>query len=344
MMIGISASAYAQETEAFLIGSATPGGWELSNQTAMTVSESDTNIFIYNDTLTAGEFKIKLYAAEEFCDGMWMHPLEAGQSFDSTGAAILVGCADDNPDYKWEVTEAGIYTIEANLSDTTVAITLNSSFQTSYDSLFLVGSATPGGWDLAGQSAFAQAADNEYEFVWEGMLTAGELKIKTYAEEDFCAGEWIHPNTENAPPSATNIEILVGCASSNPDYKWVVSEAETGNYEVTVDIEAMSISFEKLNDSHVEETAAVAGFILAQNYPNPFNPTTNISFTLPRAEQVQLVVYDAMGRRVQTIVNSAVSAGEHSVTFNARGLASGMYIYRLVTSEYTLTKKMSLLK
>ena len=85
-------------------------------------------------------------------------------------------------------------------------------------------------------------------------------------------------------------------------------------------------------------------FNLSQNYPNPFNPTTNISFTVPQAQRVELSVYNMLGQKLSTLVNDRLGAGSHSFTFDAGNLASGVYIYRIVAGNQTETKKMVLLK
>ncbi len=85
-------------------------------------------------------------------------------------------------------------------------------------------------------------------------------------------------------------------------------------------------------------------FELQQNYPNPFNPETNIKFSLPAAGEVQLLVFDAAGRQVSTLINTTMQAGRHEVTFNASGLASGVYFYKLKANGFNDIKKMILIK
>jgi hypothetical protein len=85
-------------------------------------------------------------------------------------------------------------------------------------------------------------------------------------------------------------------------------------------------------------------YTLKQNYPNPFNPTTVISYGLPKAGNVKLVVYDLLGREVKTLVNEFKSAGSYDVTFDASTLASGVYFYRIESGSFTDTKKLTLIK
>ena len=88
-----------------------------------------------------------------------------------------------------------------------------------------------------------------------------------------------------------------------------------------------------------------ASFELSQNYPNPFNPTTLIHFALPSASRVSLKVYSLLGQEVATLVDGVKSAGNFTVQFSARrGIASGMYLYRLEAAGKVAVKKMLILK
>jgi hypothetical protein len=86
------------------------------------------------------------------------------------------------------------------------------------------------------------------------------------------------------------------------------------------------------------------GFALKQNYPNPFNPSTTIEFDLSRGQFASLVIYNTLGQEVATLLNGELTAGSYKVDFNAGQLPSGVYFYKLSTSDFTSVKKMVLTK
>ncbi len=104
--------------------------------------------------------------------------------------------------------------------------------------------------------------------------------------------------------------------------------------------------------SEVNESGIVEEFKLEQNYPNPFNPSTTFKYTIPsviasEAKQSQFVtlkVYDILGNEIATLVNEEKSAGSYEVKFNANGLSSGIYFYKLQTGNFIETRKMNLVK
>ena len=85
-------------------------------------------------------------------------------------------------------------------------------------------------------------------------------------------------------------------------------------------------------------------FALFDNYPNPFNPTTTIEYSIPEASFVELKIYDILGGEVASLVKENKPSGKHSVKFSASNLPSGIYFYRIVSGNFTATKKLILLK
>ncbi|MGV8017399.1 MAG: T9SS type A sorting domain-containing protein [Ignavibacteria bacterium] len=85
-------------------------------------------------------------------------------------------------------------------------------------------------------------------------------------------------------------------------------------------------------------------FKLLDNYPNPFNPSTSLEYEIPEVCFVTLGIYDIRGKEILTLINEKQHKGRYSVSFNAEGLNSGVYFYRLMTEKFCLTKKMVLLK
>lgn len=86
------------------------------------------------------------------------------------------------------------------------------------------------------------------------------------------------------------------------------------------------------------------GFNLGQNYPNPFNPSTTIEYTLPKAQQVRIQLFNLRGQKIKTLYSGKEGAGVHRLSFNAAGLASGVYIYRITAGSFVQQKKMIYLR
>ena len=89
-----------------------------------------------------------------------------------------------------------------------------------------------------------------------------------------------------------------------------------------------------------EFDSAPEAFALHQNYPNPFNPSTTINFNLPQASEVRLTVFNMLGQKVASLVNTKLASGSHSVTWNAQNAASGIYIYKIEADNFQKSMKM----
>jgi hypothetical protein len=97
---------------------------------------------------------------------------------------------------------------------------------------------------------------------------------------------------------------------------------------------------QRLEKLILQQTDVPKEFALSQNFPNPFNPTTVIRYALPTKSFVRLTVYNTLGQVVRVIVNADADAGYHEVEFDASGMASGVYLYRLTAGSYVDTKRL----
>jgi len=140
-----------------------------------------------------------------------------------------------------------------------------------------------------------------------------------------------------------------GTTSQQHNYEYVDQAVVNGvTYEyrlADVDINGVEI----LHDMTVSATPAgtptvPTTYALYQNYPNPFNPITTIGFDIKETGKVTLKIYNLLGREVVTLVNREIPAGSHSITWDASGLASGIYLYQLQAGDYRATKKLVLMK
>lgn len=151
--------------------------------------------------------------------------------------------------------------------------------------------------------------------------------------------------------------LFSATADSAGDFSTSTFELSEGDYITAIATDsnrnssalAASVRIGTVTDVDDKADAVPYAYKLEQNYPNPFNPETQINFSLARASQVDLSVYNVLGRKVTMLINDHMAAGEHSVEwdgtdYTGRTVASGMYLYRLTTDEYSSNRKMLLLK
>jgi hypothetical protein len=138
------------------------------------------------------------------------------------------------------------------------------------------------------------------------------------------------------PGGSTTIRVTLN-AESIPEGTYTGQlNISTNGGNITIPIDFL-VDVEKLSDLPAE-------YFLNQNYPNPFNPTTTIEFSIARTSMVKLKVYDIIGKEVLTLINENKRPGSYKFYFNADGLSSGVYIYRLETNEFIDSKKLIILK
>jgi uncharacterized delta-60 repeat protein len=116
------------------------------------------------------------------------------------------------------------------------------------------------------------------------------------------------------------------------------------SYDNGTGMDIVTIKYSQTIGIQQISTNVPEGFELSQNYPNPFNPVTNINFSIPKSCIVKLTVFDASGRETARLFNGRLSAGKYNYDFDASGLASGIYFYKLESGDFIQTKKMVLIK
>ncbi|HZW38118.1 MAG TPA: T9SS type A sorting domain-containing protein [Ignavibacteriaceae bacterium] len=140
------------------------------------------------------------------------------------------------------------------------------------------------------------------------------------------------------------IGFLQGAGNSNSLKEYHFTDAQVNGTQLQYRLKQIDTDGKTHYTNSVEVKLLPTAFGLTQNYPNPFNPETTIKYQLPVDSKVKLVVYNMIGEEVASLINGVVPAGYHSVNFNAAGLSSGNYIYRLETPDFVQVKKMIVLK
>jgi len=125
--------------------------------------------------------------------------------------------------------------------------------------------------------------------------------------------------------------------------KFEVTDAE-GNKQGLTEFEIYefydeTVAIEKNNDNGLPKE-----YRLSQNYPNPFNPVTTIEYSLPENSKIELSIYNSLGQKVSTLINENKQAGHYATKFDASNFASGIYLYKIRTKNFSQTKKMLLIK
>lgn len=236
LKIQIDTAVAAPYTELYMVGDATPSGWDIASPQAFTQSPDDASIFSYEAFFSPGKFKISTFTGD-WCDGEWLNASQADQDLTATDYIITSGC--DGPDNQWVVTEEtqGRYTVTVNFVDNSISIIPVQ--------LYLIGDGGPNGWNIEtpGPMVFA---DGVYTFT--GPLGAdnptGEFKFSKFVG-NWCDGGWILGTTKDQSITNTSMSFYTGCPPDELDYKWRLAEGEAGDYVITIDLEKEEMSIVK---------------------------------------------------------------------------------------------------
>ncbi|MBK8981850.1 MAG: T9SS type A sorting domain-containing protein [Ignavibacteria bacterium] len=211
-----------------------------------------------------------------------------------------------------------VFTNWSNSGDTTQVITVNSNtsltafYKTQYRILI---SSSVG--NTFGGGLYYDSASSAQIGVLSRVINSGGTNYY------FRGWTGVGPGAYTSPDS-TGLDSIINLDVIGPI-------VETARWTTTVGINQLS--------SLIPDQ-----YSLYQNYPNPFNPVTNIKFDIIKTGGVKIVVYNALGKEVNVLLNENLSPGSYKVDFNGSGYASGIYYYKIVTSDFTDVKKMLLIK
>lgn len=231
----------------YMVGDATPAGWDIGNPTALQASVDDPLVFTYEGELYTGEIKLCLTTGS--WDAPFIRPEVGGTEITRsaiTGAKFAMHAGD--PDDKWRVADAGTYRLTFNLRNWTMSTEFLAEppapviepLET--ETLYIVGDATPAGWNIDAPTQLTKVS--QYVFQYEGAMTAGEMKAC------MTTGDWgvpfIRPTFGGCKINKSGVENSEFVFKANPDDKWQVEEY--GQYRLTFDLEHWTLTVEELKN------------------------------------------------------------------------------------------------
>jgi len=170
-----------------------------------------------------------------------------------------------------------------------------------------------------------------------------DWRVNSTGADNFLFCDWPIP----VDLSYDNADLLTAGLGGFPigDLNWFPTQKAAWDAQRDAEYAAIQDILDNGPDAVEAGTNVPVEFALAQNYPNPFNPSTSIQFSLTKSSNVTLKVYDAIGQEVTTLVDGFKSGNQtYNVEFNGANMASGVYFYTLRAGDYSVTKKMLLMK
>jgi len=229
LTVSVTVSVTPPYTKLWIVGDATPNGWNINSPNQMRVDSSNLWVFTYNEVLNAGEFKFPVATGNWGAD--YYMPMTNHPALTETSVQLVSG---GSPDNKWQITNPGPYKISLNTQNNTISI---KPF-TPYTQIWMVGDATPVGWNIDNPQPMTPVAGDPYKFVYNGPMNVGEFKFPLATGNWGC--DYFMPVINQSGVGSTQMKFIGG---GNPDNKWKLTEA--GNYKITIDQLRETISIVK---------------------------------------------------------------------------------------------------
>jgi hypothetical protein len=219
-----SATAYQPVSKTlYLIGNASPNGWDANKALALNASASDPTVFVYQGALNSGDLKLITTL------GQLLPSYQKG----ADDSHIVYRTLDSQPDNKFTISETAVYKVTVSLLDLTISVIKMDL--PAYSTIYMVGSASPNGWDISNASPLVQNSENPYLFSYSGVMQAGEFKFPVNRNSDW--GQDMFMKTDD-----THMYLHKG--GSSGDDKWSI--AKKGYYTITLNLLDNSISINRL--------------------------------------------------------------------------------------------------
>ncbi len=266
--------------ELFMVGSASPNGWDIANATPLISNSANPWIFSYEGQMKTGTFKFAVNQDECWCQDFYTKDA-------NDDSKMVYNEGGSGGDLQWEITEGGNYKITVDLLQLT--ITVNKLVGPEFDELYIVGDASPSGWNIGNPEAFTKSAADPFIFTYEATLIPGDFKISTY-KGDWCDGQWLNASQPDQVLTATDYIVTNGC--DGPDNKWHVTDETQGRYKITVNLSKKTIKIEPVllyligdaapngwNINNPEPMSIVDGLYVFEGALGADNPTGEFKFS-----------------------------------------------------------------
>lgn len=242
-----SSSVSAQTPDSlFIVGDATPIGWSIDKAIELTINPDNADQFFYDGPLYPGDFKFPVNRQTDWTQDMYMNDtLNAGKFYHHIGG--------EDDDVKWNIAEGeeSRYHIVLDFSDMTIVINKIIT-PPAPDSLFIVGDASPMGWNIEQAIELTKNPDNAEQFIYEGPLNPGDFKFPVNRNSDWAQDMYMRDTLIEG-----SFYHHIGGAAD--DHKWTIAADEGGNYNIVLDFKTLAISINKLVETSAPEELYIVG-------------------------------------------------------------------------------------
>ncbi len=289
-----------------------------------------------------------IWLLDSWEDNMWKNSSKYDKTFDSNRLNIFRTYSywENNT---WEAQNTVMYEYDSNGRE------ILYQYQSLEDNPWFNDYRYKTGYNSNGKEItllYEEQVDNAWEQNrLESTSYDSEDKISLVMTQNWDGSQWLDESRESYDHSVSG--SITFFSKDWDGSKWIASDSFL-SYEDIYGNSAflygsiIALYFSTITDVESEQTI-INEFELSQNYPNPFNPRTTIKYSVPNvaadfSQRISLKIYDVLGKDVKTLVNKQQSAGDYEVSFNGKNIPSGIYYYTLQTGEFSVTKKMVLLK